>query len=105
MQLSQSVDPWTFFSACTFKLPGMGFLFFGHLLELSAASRQQTIAVLQKEKQSCSQKKAEEHKFCTQQECGLSVFIQIFNALVIMVFKHDTMGLKQEQGPGAVVST
>lgn len=105
MQLSQSVDPWTFFSASTFKLPGIGFLFFGHLSDLSAASRQQTTAMVQKEKQSCSERKAEEHKFCTEQECALSGFIQIYNAFVIMVFKHDTMGLKQEQGPGAVVST
>lgn len=42
---------------------------------------------------------------CIAEERGIGVFIQIYNALVVMVSKNYIMGLKQEQWPGAVIQT
>lgn len=83
----------------------MDLLFFADLSELPGAYRQQNKrgrggSLVQREKlKNISFSRTP----CIAEERGFGVFIQIYNALVVMVSKHYIMGLKQEQWPGAVI--
>lgn len=87
-----------------FQLPGNGLALFCR--SFRAAWCLQAAKQKGKRWQSCSERKAKEAfqgHLAIAEERGFGVFIQIYNALVVMVSKHYIMGLKQEQWPGAVI--